>query len=181
MLITAEALSSRISPEDFETAFLFADAATATILSGEDYINECEAELRQVYIGSDPESGEILNIPVNIDDGIVMQGKKLFPIAVKTMATAIHKCCQLAQLDVSEINLAVPHQANQRILSAVESRLKLPKGIMFSNIANYGNTSSCTIPIALNEALSEDKKQINIALCAFGAGFTTGAALLKLL
>ena len=181
MLITAEALSSRISPEDFETAFLFADAATATILSGEDYINEGEAELRQVYIGSDPESGEILNIPVNIDDGIVMQGKKLFPIAVKTMATAIHKCCQLAQLDVSEINLAVPHQANQRILSAVESRLKLPKGIMFSNIANYGNTSSCTIPIALNEALSEDKKQINIALCAFGAGFTTGAALLKLL
>ena len=137
--------------------------------------------MRQVYIGSDPESGEILNIPVNIDDGIVMQGKKLFPIAVKTMATAIHKCCQLAQLDVSEINLAVPHQANQRILSAVESRLKLPKGIMFSNIANYGNTSSCTIPIALNEALSEDKKQINIALCAFGAGFTTGAALLKLL
>lgn len=181
MLVTAEALSSRIAPDDFETAFLFADAATATIISGEDYISECEAELRQVYIGSDPENGEILNIPVDIDEGITMQGKKLFPIAVKTMATAIHKCCQLANMDVSEINLAVPHQANQRILSAVESRLKMQHGIMFSNIANYGNTSSCTIPIALHEALAEDKKQLNIALCAFGAGFTTGAALLTLL
>lgn len=181
MLITAEALSSRVRPDDFETAFLFADAATVTIVAGENHIDECEAELRQVYIGSDAEDGTILNIPVDINAGITMQGKKLFPVAVKTMAMAIHKCCQQANFDVSNINLAVPHQANQRILSAVESRLKLPKGIMFSNIANYGNTSSCTIPIALHEALAEDKYQLNIALCAFGAGFTAGAALLTLL
>lgn len=181
MIITAESLSSRIRPDDFETAFLFADAATVTIACGENHLSECEAELRQVYIGSDAESGTILNIPVDVNAGIVMQGKKLFPIAVKTMALAIHKCCQQAGFDVANINLAVPHQANQRILSAVESRLKLPKGIMFSNIANYGNTSSCTIPIALHEALAENKHQLNIALCAFGAGFTTGAALLTLL
>lgn len=181
MLITAESLSSRVKPDDFETAFLFADAATVTIVCGEDYMSECEAELKQVYIGSDPEDGDILNIPAEVSAGITMQGKKLFPVAVKTMSMAIHKCCQLANFDVADINLAVPHQANQRILSAVESRLKLPKGIMFSNIANYGNTSSCTIPIALHEALAEDKHQLNIALCAFGAGFTAGAALLTLL
>lgn len=181
MLITAESLSSRIRPDDFETAFLFADAATVTIVSGENYLHECEAELRQVYIGSDVEDGSILNISVDINAGITMKGKKLFPIAVKTMAMAIHRCCQEANFDVTQINLAVPHQANQRILSAVESRLKLPKGIMFSNIAKYGNTSSCTIPIALHEALAEDKHQLNIALCAFGAGFTAGAALLTLL
>lgn len=181
MLITAESLSSRIKPGDFETAFLFADAATVTIVCGENYMSECEAELKQVYIGSDPENGDILNIPADVSVGITMQGKKLFPVAVKTMSMAIHKCCQLANFDPANINLAVPHQANQRILSAVESRLKLPKGIMFSNIANYGNTSSCTIPIALHEALAEDKHQLNIALCAFGAGFTAGAALLTLL
>ncbi len=178
LLITAEALSQRIKPDDFETAFLFADAATATIICGEDNLDECMAELNQIYIGSDAENGSILNIPTDTTAGITMQGKKLFSVAVKTMSMAIHKCCQLANRDVGSINLVVPHQANQRILSAVESRLKLPHGIMFSNIANYGNTSSCTIPIALSEALAENKHQKQIALCAFGAGFTAGAALL---
>jgi 2-oxoisovalerate dehydrogenase E1 component len=178
LLLTAEALSPRINSQDFETAFLFADGATATILCGENHINECVAELQQIYISSIAEDGSILNIPTNPDKGILMQGKKLFSVAVKSMSMAIHKCCHLAQVPVEAIDLAVPHQANQRILTAVESRLKLPNGIMFSNIANYGNTSSCTIPIALSEALSENKQQQLIALCAFGAGFTAGAALL---
>ena len=178
LLITAESLSSRINPADFETAFLFADAATATIICGEEHLDECMAELNQIYISSDAEDGTILNIPTKIDMGITMQGKKLFSVAVKTMSMAIHKCCQLAGREVNSIDLVVPHQANQRILTAVESRLKLPHGIMFSNIANYGNTSSCTIPIALSEALAENKQQKQIALCAFGAGFTAGAALL---
>lgn len=180
LLVTAEALSQRILPNDFETAFLFADGASATILCGSNHINECVAELKQIYLGSDAEDGSILNIPTRLEEGITMQGKKLFSVAVKTMSMAIHKCCQLANVEVATINLAVPHQANQRILSAVESRLKLPDGIMFSNIANYGNTSSCTIPIALSEALAEQKHQKNIALCAFGGGFTAGAALLTL-
>ncbi len=178
LLITAESLSRRINPNDFETAFLFADAASATILCGQNHIDECVAELKQIYLGTDAEAGDILNIPTQIESGIMMQGKKLFSVAVKTMSMAIHKCCQLANVEVSTIDLAVPHQANQRILSAVESRLKLPTGIMFSNIANYGNTSSCTIPIALAQALAENKHQKNIALCAFGSGFTSGAALL---
>lgn len=180
LLVTAEALSQRIRSDDFETAFLFADGASATILCGNNHIDECVAELKQIYLGSDPEDGSILNIPTRLQEGITMQGKKLFSVAVKTMSMAIHKCCQLANVEVATINLAVPHQANQRILSAVESRLKLPAGIMFSNIANYGNTSSCTIPIALSEALAEQKHQKNIALCAFGGGFTAGAALLTL-
>lgn len=178
LLITAEALSPRIKADDFETAFLFADAASATVLCGEDHISECVAELKQIYLGSNSEDGSILNIPSDIKSGIVMQGKKLFSVAVKTMSMAIRKCCQQAEVEVNSIDLVVPHQANQRILASVENRLKLPHGIMFSNIANYGNTSSCTIPIALSEALAENKRQKNIALCAFGAGFTTGAALL---
>lgn len=180
LLLTAESMSRRTKPTDFETAFLFADAASATIVCGEAHLDECVADIKQIYLGADAEDGTILNIPTDITEGITMQGKKLFSIAVKTMSMAIHKCCQLANLDVTEIALAVPHQANQRILSAVESRLKLPEGIMFSNIANYGNTSSCTIPIALNQALAEDKGQKTIALCAFGGGFTSGAALLSL-
>lgn len=178
LVLTAEALSRRINPRDFETAFLFADAASATILCGEAHLNECVAELKQIYLGASAEDGSILNIPVNLTAGITMQGKKLFSLAVKTMSLAIHKCCQLAGAEVQQIDLVVPHQANQRISSAVENRLKLPTGIMFSNIATYGNTSSCTIPIALSEALAENKQQKNIALCAFGAGFTVGAALL---
>ncbi len=180
LVLTAESMSRRTKPTDFETAFLFADAASATIVCGEEHLDECVADVTQIYLSADAEDGTILNIPTDITDGITMQGKKLFSIAVKTMSMAIHKCCQLANVEVSSINLAVPHQANQRILSAVESRLKLPEGIMFSNIAEYGNTSSCTIPIALNQALAENKHQQVIALCAFGGGFTSGAALLKL-
>lgn len=179
LVLTMESLSRRINPDDFETAFLFADGTSATVLCGEDHLKESIAELEQIYLGTDAEDGSILNVPVAIDAGITMQGKKLFSVAVKAMSMAIHKCCQLAGVDVSSIDLAVPHQANQRISSAVESRLKLPSGIMFSNISSYGNTSSCTIPIALSEALAENRGQKHIALCAFGAGFTVGAALLK--
>ncbi|MEN9946474.1 MAG: hypothetical protein RLZZ293_860 [Pseudomonadota bacterium] len=181
LLVTAEALSPRIKPDDFETAFLFADGASATILAGANHLNSCIAELKQIYLCSAAENGDILNIPTKFEDGINMQGKKLFTSAVKTMALAIHKCSQDAGVAVSDIDLVVPHQANQRILTAVESRLKLPHGIMFSNIAKHGNTSSCTIPIALNEVLDLQTSQQTVALCAFGAGFTAGAALLTIL
>lgn len=181
LLLTAEALSSRTNPNDFETAFLFADGASATIVCGENHLDECVAEIQQIYLGSYAEDGSILNLPSQIDIGINMQGKKLFSIAVKSMALAINKCCNLAGVNVESIDLAIPHQANQRILSAVERLLKLRSGIMFSNIATYGNTSSCTIPIAFNEALIENIQPKQIAICAFGGGFTNGAALLKTL
>jgi 2-oxoisovalerate dehydrogenase E1 component len=180
LLITAESLSSRIDLHNFETAFLFGDAATVTILYGNNHIEQSIATVDQINLSAIGEDGAVLNLPVNKADGITLQGKKLFTIAVKTMSLSMHKCCSNSGIELTDIDVVVPHQANQRITSAVEHRLKLPKDFIFSNIATYGNTSSCTIPIGLAEVLPNEKNANKIGLCAFGGGFTAGAALLTM-
>ncbi len=181
LLITAENLSSRMNLHDFDTAFLFGDAATATIIYGNDHINQSIATIDQINLSAIGENGSILNIPLQKSNGIKLQGKKLFTIAVKTMALSMHKCCANSGIELTDIDVVIPHQANQRITSAVESRLHLPKNFIFSNIATYGNTSSCTIPIGLAEALHNQKSGAKVGLCSFGGGFTAGAAILTML
>ena len=182
LIISAESLSRRVNPHDFETAFLFGDAATCTVVCGNDYIDECVATIDENLITAIAENGDILNIPSNENSttGITMQGKKLFTFAVKTMAMVLNKCAQKANVAVEDIGLVIPHQANQRILSAVEHRLSMPVGSLYSNIARYGNTSSCTIPIAMGETLANVLPNKKVALCAFGGGFTAGATLLTI-
>ncbi|MFN8770412.1 MAG: beta-ketoacyl-ACP synthase 3 [Neisseriaceae bacterium] len=179
LLITAEYLSKRVNPKDFDTAFIFGDAATATIVSGNDYIENCKATIEQIYLTSIAENGDILNVPTIDEKGINLQGKKLFNFAVKSMAMAAHKCCQSENIGLNDINLIIPHQANQRIIDAIEQRLHIKNGSMYSNIGKYGNTSSCTIPIAISETLHQTKRDDKILLAAFGGGFTVASALLK--
>ncbi|MCX8515116.1 MAG: thiamine pyrophosphate-dependent enzyme [Burkholderiales bacterium] len=178
LLLTAENLSNRINQKDFETAFLFGDAVSATIVTGANHLTEAIATLDKINISAIGECGDVLNIPINPQDGIKLKGKQLFSNAVKIMAQSVVTCCDESNIDLKDIAAIIPHQANQRISSAIEVKLKLPKNFIFSNIAKYGNTSSCTIPIAMAEALPELKQADKIALCAFGAGFTYGAALL---
>ncbi len=180
LIITAESLSRRVNPKDFETAFLFGDAATCTVVCGNDYISSCNATIDENLVTAIAENGDVLNIPSdeNSKVGITMQGKKLFTFAVKTMALVMNKCAQKAGVAVEDIGMVIPHQANQRILSAVEHRLSMPEGSLYSNIARYGNTSSCTIPIALGETLLGVAIVKKVALCAFGGGFTAGATIL---
>ena len=89
-----------------------------------------------------------------------------------------NKCCQQDGIELSDISLVIPHQANQRIIDAIERRLNMQPGSMYSNIATYGNTSSCTIPIAMAETLGNVTTSQRVILSAFGGGFTAGAALL---
>ncbi len=181
LLITAENLSKRLDMNNFDTAFLFGDAATATILFGDNHINQAKLLLDQITLSAIGENGSVLNIPVDEKAGITLQGKKLFTIAVKTMSLAMNKCCVDQGILLTDMDFVVPHQANQRILNAVEHRLKLPKGFIYSNIAKFGNTSSCTIPIGLSEILPITKTGNIVGLCAFGGGFTAGAAILTVL
>lgn len=182
LLITIEALSKLTNKNDFDTAFLFGDAATATIISGNDYINNCDAILNHTYITAIAENGDILNIPAQNNGNISLQGKKLFNFAVKTMSDISYKCCQDEGIDLKDIDLIIPHQANQRIIEAIEKRLDMLPQSMYSNISNYGNTSSCTIPIAMAEALNNNKQIYKrILLSAFGGGFTAGSAILTMI
>lgn len=179
LIITAEYVSKHVDTTDFETAFLFGDAATATIVSGNDHLQDAKAVIDEIALTAIAENGDILNIPTGDNEWTFMQGKKLFTFAVKTMSMIMHKCCQQNGVALNSVDLVIPHQANQRISNAVEKRLNMTPGTLYSNIARYGNTSSCTIPIALSETLETQKSENRVALCAFGAGFTAAAALLS--
>lgn len=178
LLITSEALSHRVNKTDLATAFLFGDAATATIVSGENHIAQSTAIINKTHLSAIAENGDILNVPTIETNGIRLDGKKLFTFAVKDMSMVMQKCCQKAGVTLNDMSLIVPHQANQRIINAIEHRLHLNTGTLYSNIADYGNTSSCTIPIALSETLEKVKPEEKIALAAFGGGFTSAAAIL---
>ncbi|WP_119342603.1 beta-ketoacyl-ACP synthase 3 [Facilibium subflavum] len=178
LVITAEYMSKRVDQKDFDTAFLFGDAATATIVNGDAHRDDSLAMIDEIALTSIAENGETLNVPAAECQFIQLEGKKLFTFAVKTMSMIMHKCCQQSGIALNTVDLVIPHQANQRISNAVEKRLKMQPGTLYSNIARYGNTSSCTIPIALSETLTKQGKDKKVALCAFGSGFTAAAALL---
>ena len=178
LLITAEYMTKRLDTKDFDTAFLFGDATTATIINGNDYISESLAIIDEISLTAIAENGETLNIPSAENQCIQLKGKKLFTFAVKTMSMIMHKCCQQNGIALNKVDLVIPHQANQRISNAVEKHLKMNPGTLYSNITHYGNTSSCTIPIALSETLTKQGSNKKVALCAFGSGFTAAAALM---
>lgn len=184
LLLTVETLSTRLDKHDFATAFLFADAVSTTLVSGENHLNEAKALIEHTLISAHAESGVSLSVPTapDSDEKIHMDdGRTIFNNAVKLMATATIKCCHQRGLDIHDLSLVVPHQANARIAKSIERRLALDDGTMYSNISRYGNTSANTIPIALSETLDTMDKDQYIGLCAFGGGFTYGAALLKVL
>lgn len=112
---------------------------------------------------------------------IHMQGNELFKIAVRVMEEAAQGALKSAGLTPADISLMVPHQANARIVDATARRLAFPPEKIYMNIERYGNISSASIPIALDEAKREGKIKRGdyILLVAFGAGLTWGANVLK--
>ncbi|HUO46843.1 MAG TPA: 3-oxoacyl-[acyl-carrier-protein] synthase III C-terminal domain-containing protein, partial [Acidimicrobiia bacterium] len=113
--------------------------------------------------------------------GIRMDGPESFRRAVTTMGEASARVVAAAGLEMSDIDLLIPHQANVRIIDATARRLGLDPGKVFINIASYGNTSAATIPVALTEALEEGrvKPGANLVLAAFGAGLTWGSVVFR--
>ena len=112
---------------------------------------------------------------------ITMEGSELFRRAVTEMADSSEVVVKKAGWAVDEIDLLVPHQANQRIIDATARRLKLDTSKVFLNIHAYGNTSAATIPIALTEAIEAGRvpPNANLVFAAFGGGLTWAAAAVK--
>ena len=119
-----------------------------------------------------------------IEDGSIypyMNGRMVFKHAVVNFCSAIDECLKANDVSPDQVKLIIPHQANLRITEAVAQRYKMPMERVFSNIHKYGNTTAASIPIALDEALSEGKIQSGdyIVLVAFGSGFTWGSILIR--
>ncbi|NNC42720.1 MAG: 3-oxoacyl-ACP synthase, partial [Acidimicrobiia bacterium] len=114
-------------------------------------------------------------------NALVMDGQDIFKKAVSHMAAAATEVLEKAGMTVADVDLVVPHQANQRIMEAVARRLRLSDTQLFSNIESYGNTSAASIPLALDEAIGTGRVQSGaiVLLVAFGGGLSWGAVLMK--
>lgn len=190
LIVGVETFSRIINWTDRSTCILFGDGAGAAVLGP---VPEHYGVLSS-YLRSDGRSGNLLTqpaggsrMPASLETvaknlhTIHMQGNELFKIAVRVMEEAAQGALKSAGLTPADISLMVPHQANARIVDATARRLAFPPEKIYMNIERYGNISSASIPIALDEAKREGKIKRGdyILLVAFGAGLTWGANVLK--
>jgi 3-oxoacyl-[acyl-carrier-protein] synthase-3 len=191
LLIGADILSRWVDWQDRRTCVLFGDGAGAVVLQAND-----SDRLLGFALKSDGTQNHYLNLAyqgtpqeiipgVNVAQGtyqpITMNGKEVYRFAVQKVPEIIDKALFAANLTVDQIDWLLLHQANQRILDAVAQRLSIPEHKVISNLANYGNTSAASIPLALDEAVRQGKIKTNdiVATSGFGAGLTWGAAIFQ--
>ena len=191
LFIGTEKLSSVVDWTDRNTCVLFGDAAGAVVLSK---TTESGDTILSSALHADGKNSDILTIPgggavcpitqENANDHlhcIKMEGNKVFKLAVNAMVGSCNEVLNLAHLTYKDIDWLIPHQANKRIINAIGSRLDMPEDRVCVNIEKYGNTSICSIILALDELIREGrvKKGEKILITAFGGGMTWGAAILK--
>jgi 2-oxoisovalerate dehydrogenase E1 component len=178
LVVTAEAMSRFLNPDDFDTAIVFGDAATAVIVQGGDSVAASPIRLHRPLLSARGEDGSILNVGRMTGTAcapVEMHGVRVFPLAVRQMNVMLADACAEAGIGMPELDWIVPHQANGRIIAAAQQRSGMPAERVVNNVTRYGNTSSSSIPIALAEMLA-DGRHGRVGLAAFGGGFTFGAA-----
>uniref|UniRef100_UPI00356237E5 beta-ketoacyl-ACP synthase 3 n=2 Tax=Pontiella sp. TaxID=2837462 RepID=UPI00356237E5 len=180
IVITAETLSPMVNHDDQKTMALFGDAATASLVSCEPRPGNLGVKLNRPFLSATGVDAKVLYVP-NMGSGevIEMEGLTVFKLAVRKMIDMLDNACQERGITVAELDMIVPHQANERIIEAIRKTIKCPPEKMFNHIRKYGNTSSNTIPIALTELVPTLASASKIGLTAFGGGFTFGAAVIE--
>ncbi len=191
LLIGADILSRWVNWSDRGTCILFGDGAGAVVLQASEVDRFLGFEIRSdgtqnsslnlAYKGESKELIDGVSVGVGGFHPITMNGQEIYRFAVKKVPEVIEKAMFRANIGVAEIDWLLLHQANQRILDAVAQRLKIPPEKVISNLANYGNTSAASIPLALDEAVRRGKVKAGntIAAAGFGAGLTWGAAIFQ--
>ena len=190
LVIGAEILTQYVDYSDRQTCVLFGDGAGAAVLGAVD----ADRGILAARIRSDGRYEEQLYSPgggtrrpptaetlAAGDHFFKMKGNELFKVAVRSMADISREVLEEAGLRPEEVNLFIPHQANQRITDAVAAKLNVEEQRVYSNIAMHGNTSSASIPIALDECVETGRiKQGDLILMAsFGGGVTWGGVLMR--
>ncbi len=190
LVVGTDALSTMVDWNDRRTCVLFGDGAGAVVLVSEPGQRGVLGSL----LRSSGKYWDLLSVRAtgtrasldseihrNPYDAIKMKGPELFKIAVKSMEEVSRDVAGRAGIRLEDVSLIVPHQANLRIINSVADRLKLPPEKVFTNVDRYGNTSAASVPIALDEALEQNRIHDNdlIMLCACGGGLTWGANILR--
>ena len=189
LVVGAETVSKIMNYEDRTTCILFGDGAGAAVITTTDtpgILSSC--------LGANGDGGKFLYMPAGgsrmptseetVKNGshfLRMEGKEVFKEAVKALQSSTLEAIKQANITPDDIDLLIPHQANYRIIEAVRKRLELPEEKVFSNLDRYGNTSSASVPIALDEAVKSGrlKRGDIVVFSEFGAGFTWGASVVR--
>jgi 3-oxoacyl-[acyl-carrier-protein] synthase-3 len=190
LVLGAERLSSILNWQDRSTCVLMGDGAGAVVLQA----GQAKDGILSTHLKADGQLWEWLyttngnnHLPDSLNDveqkpfQLHMDGNPLFKRAVEFMADIAGEALKHNHLSIEDISFCVPHQANLRIIKAMAKALKFPMERVFTNVRKYGNTSSASVPIALDEAnrLGYLKKGDHILLAAFGAGLTWGSSIVK--
>ncbi len=190
LVVGAEILSRIVDWSDRTTCVLFGDGAGAVLLSAKNG----DRGIISTIVKSDGSYGDLLKLPgggslypasyESIDNKlhyIKMSGNEVFKKAVKSMEDIAAEILENNGYEGKDVDLLVPHQANMRIIQAVQKRTNIPENRTYINIHKYGNTSAASIPIALFEAEERGFLKVRdlVLSVAFGAGFTWGAALIR--
>jgi 3-oxoacyl-[acyl-carrier-protein] synthase-3 len=191
LIIGAEKLSSVVDWTDRTTCVLFGDAAGAAVLTK---VDQNGIGIIGSDLGADGEFVDNLYIPsggsrcpassktVEAKEHFIrMNGREVFKTAVRVMETVAREMMEQHKVTADQISLVIPHQANIRIIEALAGNLGMPMDKFYVNLDRFGNTSSATIPLALDEARRSGRvKPGDLTLMvAFGAGLTYGAALVR--
>ena len=191
LVIATEKMSSIVDWEDRSTSVLFGDGAGAVVLRP---TNGSGRGILSSHLGSNGDLADLLYRPGGgaavpfsqqvLDEKshlIRMEGREVFKHAVRCMADSCNTALQNAGLTVDDVQLLIPHQANIRIIEATAKYAGLPMEKVFVNVNRYGNMSSATVPVALDEADEEGliAPGSNVLTVAFGSGLTWGAMALR--
>ena len=187
LVVGSETLTRMLDWNDRGTCVLFGDGAGAVVLKA-----DAETGILSTHMHADGGKKELLWNPVGVSVGfkpeehnagvrVLMTGNEVFKHAVKALDSVVEEALEANGMDRHDIDWLVPHQANLRIIEATAKRLDMPMERVVVTVDRHGNTSSGSVPLALDEAVRAGKIQRGqlVLLEAFGGGFTWGSALLR--
>ena len=190
LVVGAEKMSAIVDWKDRATCVLFGDGAGAVILQK----SRTGKGILSAYMRSDgnladllyrPSGGATMPMSANVLEErshlVRMAGREVFKHAVRSMSDAADRALDGARLTGADIDLLIPHQANIRIIEATAKHSNIPMEKVYVNVDRYGNTSSASIPIAIDEAIEKGliKDGTTVLLVAFGAGFTWASMVIR--
>ena len=187
LVVGSETLTRMLDWSDRGTCVLFGDGAGAVVLKA-----DAETGILSTHMHADGGKKELLWNPVGVSVGfkpeehnagvrVLMTGNEVFKHAVKALDSVVDEALEANGLDKHQLDWLVPHQANLRIIEATAKRLDMPMDRVIVTVDKHGNTSSASVPLALDQAVRSGQIQRGqlVLLEAFGGGFTWGSALLR--
>jgi len=186
LVMGAETLTRMVDWSERESCVLFGDGAGAVVLEASD-----EPGILATCLHADGGYKDLLYNPVGVSVGfkdeknhgvrIAMRGREVFKVAVKTLDALVDETLQAANMRAEELDWLIPHQANLRIIEATAKRLNMPMEQVIVTVDKHANTSSGSVPLALDAAVRSGrvKRGQNLLLEAFGGGFTWASAMVR--